>query len=146
MTDLARREIADAISAAREPDRLLDCRIWLVVGERLGRPYRLGGTAPMIPSETMMGRTFGMALEQFPSDVEGVACSWRVPRFTASIDAARTLLANIGYVLWQPLGKRPSVSTQRDGPWSDYSSGFCEAAAMSAAAMRAGGPIVLATE
>jgi len=146
MTDLARREIADAISAAREPDRLLDCRIWLVVGERLGRPYRLGGIEPMLPSETMMGRTFGMALEEFPSDVEGVACSWRVPRFTASIDAARTLLANIGYVLWQPLGKRPSVSTQRDSPWSDYSSGFCEAAAMSAAAMRAGGPIVLATE
>ena len=142
MSDTSRRELADAISAASGPDRMLDCRIWLIAGELLGRPYTLRGTDGILPSETMMGRTFGMALEQFPSDVEGVAHSWRVPRFTASIDAARRLLANIGYVLWHPLGKRPSVSTQTDEGWSEPSSGYREPLALCAAALLAGGPII----
>jgi len=142
VTDPVRLEVAKAVSAASGPDRLLDCRIWLIVGEHLGRPYRVRGTEPVLPSEALMGRTFGMALEEYPFDVEGIAYSWLVPRFTESTDAARMLLANVGYVLWQPLGKKPSVSTQTDTGWSEYSNGTCEARAMCAAALRAGGPII----
>lgn len=142
MSDSSRRELAEAISTASGPDRLLDCRIWLLAGELLGRPYTLRGTDGILPSETMMGRTFGMALEEYPSDIEGVAHSWRVPCFTASTDAARRLLANIGYVLWQPLGKRPSVSTETDKGWSEPSFGNREPLALCAAALLAGGPII----
>lgn len=139
---LDRLALADAIERAKGPSRLLDCHAWLIVGPLLGQPFSVRGDAPILPAEIVQGRWFGSALDKYPEDIEGVARSWRVPRFTACTDAARMLLANIGYVLWRPLGKRPSVCTEDEGGWSDHSSGANEAMALSAAGLRAGGPIV----
>jgi len=137
-----RMALADMIERASEPSRLLDCHVWLIVGPLLGSPFRLRGRAPILPSEIVQGRWLGSALEKYPDDVEGIADNWRVPEFTRSMDAARTIMANIGYVLWRPIGKTPHVSTQTDDGWSDFSSGANEAMALSAAGMRAGGPVL----
>jgi len=136
-----RLELAEAIETTGGPSRLFDCRIWLLYGPVLGRPHEVRGRDPIMPSEIVQGRWFGSALDKYPEDVQGVALNWRVPHFTSSRDAAGTLLANIGYVLWHPVGKSPSVSTQIDGAWSEYSTGANDAIAMCVAALRAGGPV-----
>lgn len=137
-----RSALADAIGRATGPSRLLDCHIWLIVGPILGRPFSLRGDAPILPAEIVQGRWFGSALEKYPEDVDGVARNWRVPHFTASTDAARKILANIGYVLWRPLGKTPSVCTEGNGGWNEHAFGATEAMAMCVAGLRAGGPII----
>ena len=137
-----RLTLADEIEAARNPSRLLDCRIWLLYGQMLGRPYRIRGRDPVQPDQIVQGRWFGSALEKYPEDVHGVASNWRVPAFTESTDAAQRLLANIGYVVHRPIGKGPSVATEVDGEWSEYSKGANVAIAMCAASLRAGGPVI----
>ncbi len=137
-----RSALAEAIEQAAGPSRLLDCHLWLIVGPVMGHVFSLRGEAPILPAEIVQGRWFGSALEKYPEDVDGVARNWRVPWFTSSTDAARMTLANVGYVMWRPLGKRPSVCTQLDGAWSDHSSGANEAMALCAAGLRAGGPIL----
>lgn len=70
-----------------------------------------------------------------------------VPAYTASLDDALTLKPdNCGYVLHQPLGKKPSVALQigfegYSGPttadgWTDYSLGATPALALCAAALK----------
>jgi len=130
-------QVADEVERATAPDRRLDCLTWLIVGEQVGRAFELNGDHPIRPGEIVQGRWFGSAFEKYPEDVEGVARNWRVPRFTASTDAAATILIDVGHVLWSPIGKKPSVATETDAGWSDYSSGFCRAAAMTAAGLRA---------
>lgn len=129
--------LAEQIEGSRAPSRLLDCRTWLLVGAQLGHPFSLKGCEPILPAEIVQGRWFGSALDKYPEDVDGVAHSWRVPLFTASRDAAAMLFIDVGHVLWQPVGKTPSCATETEGGWSDYSSGHCAAAAMTAAALRA---------
>ena len=131
-----RLQIAEAIENSSSPSRLFDCQIWHHVGGLLGQSFSLKGHDPIRPSEIIQGRWFGSVLEKYPEDIDGVAHNWRVPQFTASVDAAQTLLHNVGYVLWAPLGKKPSVSTQIGGGWSEYSTGYNEAMAMCAAALR----------
>lgn len=142
VTRRLRLELADAIEAARAPSRLMDCRIWLLYGQMLGRPYRVRGLEPVQPDQIVQGRWFGSALDKYPEDVQGVASNWRVPTFTASTDAAERLLANIGYVVHRPIGKRPSVATQIEGGWSDYSQGANVAMAICCASLRIGGPVI----
>lgn len=136
-----RMVLAGMIETAGGPSRLLDCHVWLIVGPVLGSPFRPRGHTPILPSEIVQGRWLGSALEKYPDDVEGIAGNWRVPEFTRSLDAAKTIMANVGYVLWRPIGKTPHVSTQTDDGWSEFSRGANEAMALSAAGLRAGGPV-----
>lgn len=61
------------------------------------------------------------------------------PTYTASLDAARTLLPpNSGYGTWRVIGKPPNAAIQSpDGEWSDYQSGQTEAIAFCIAALKA---------
>ena len=131
-------QLAADIETAKGPSRLLDCRIWLLVGAELGSSFSLGERAPIKPAEIVNGRWFGSAIEKYPEDIDGVARSWRVPSFTTSRDVADLIMPNdVGHVTWHVVGKKPAVSTQIEGRWSDYSPGWNDAMAMAAAALRA---------
>lgn len=90
MTDYS--PLIERLEKASGPDRELDCRVWLLVGDALGEPFSLRGHAPIKPSEVVNGRWMGSAVEKYPNDMQGIARSWRVPCFTASLDAAMSLV------------------------------------------------------
>lgn len=130
--------IALEVEGLKKPDRLLDCLAWLIVGPEMGRPYETRGILPVHPSEIVNGRWFGSALEKYPEDIDGTASRWRVPRFTASRDAAAMMIPDdVGHVLWNAIGKRPSTSMQVGGFWSEPSFGCNAACAMTAGGLRA---------
>jgi hypothetical protein len=61
-----------------------------------------------------------------------------VPRFTASIDAAMSLVPdNTGWAHWSPIGKRPSVAIETDAGWGDWHSARTLPLALVSAALRA---------
>lgn len=93
MTDLM--ELASRVEAGEGPDRELDARIWCIVGNDLGYddpPQKHRLMRPLQPRICIMGRWLGSALEKYPEDIDGVAHVWRVPAFTASTDAAMSLV------------------------------------------------------
>ena len=130
--------LARRVEDLRKPDRMTDCLVWLLVGNEIGHPYSARGSTPMRPKEIVKGRWFGSALEKYPEDLEVVASDWRVPTFTVSQDAASMTIPNdVGHVLWNPIGKKPSSSMQISGFWTEYSMGCNTACAVLAAALRA---------
>lgn len=82
-----------------------DVLIWLIVGERLGVPQSDGrgrllhanrNDRHFLPSATWNGRDLRAALdwcyEHNREEIHRIAHDWGVPRFTASLDAARMLV------------------------------------------------------
>lgn len=85
--------LGERVAMACGPDREIDCRVWLVVGDVLGSTeYSPRNPLPMKPSCISNGRWMGSALEKYPDDISGIARSWRVPLFTSSLDAAMALV------------------------------------------------------
>lgn len=106
MTNLI--SLAERVERLAGPCREVDCLIWIEVGNELGfddpqQKWRL--RRPLQPRICVMGRWLGSALEKYPEDVAGVALNWRVPEFTASIDAAMTLVPK-GMILRRYMASR----------------------------------------
>ena len=137
--------LIERIEAAGGPDREIDCLIW---GTLDGRSLEWQGSLLVEKTEGPIGwidpgehqRNFGCNRADQGSN--------GIRAYTASIDAAMTLLPdNCGFVMWYPVGKRPSVALQfgyEDHPapktvdgWGDYSSGATPALALCAAALKA---------
>lgn len=87
--------LAERVERLEGPDREVDARIWCVVGNDLGHddpPHRHRLMRPLQPRICIIGRWLGSALDKYPEDVEGVAHNWRVPAFSASINAVMKLV------------------------------------------------------
>ena len=101
------QEIIEQLRDAEVPSDELDILVWLTVGERLGVPQTDSNQRILIadrdrrhfvPSATWNGRDLQAALdwcrEHNRDEIARVAHDWGVPRFTASLDAARMLLGS----------------------------------------------------
>jgi hypothetical protein len=114
-------QLAERVERAEGPDRELDCRIWLFVGERLGgdSEQAFRRSEPIKPGIVVAGRWMGSALEKYPEDVRGVARNWNVPTFTASLDAAMSLVPEgwTGLELLAPVDDAVLWSAYFHGPF-----------------------------
>jgi hypothetical protein len=134
--------LAERCEAASGPDRYLDARIWCEVGNHLGfddPPQKHRLMRPLQPRICIMGRWLGSALDKYPEDVEGVAYNWRVPAFSASLDAAMTLRPK-GWVLSSVAehgAKRAGACWTIPGKYDCGTMAATPALALTAAALRA---------
>lgn len=88
------RRVAGLCLSARGPDRRIDALAWCQIGWTAGGDAALAWRAmlPLHPSEIANGTDMAEALRRFPTDHDGIARSWNVPRLTASRDAASSIL------------------------------------------------------
>lgn len=104
------RVLADRCEAATGPDRELDARIWCVVG--VGSPYNAENcwlAATVRPPEMeAAGINLSGWLDRYPGEAAAYARSYNVPDYTASLDAAMTLV---------PEGCTLQMDNV-DGPWA----------------------------
>lgn len=135
------------LEAATGPNRELDALIWCAVGpsqtdEEYDAAWRDSNCQlPIAPDRELSGMTLAQAIEKHPNRIAKAAAYWNVPRFTASIDAALTLVPEgMSYELHvdgSPSGPRAVSSV-----WSNLGGEFESEArlpsmALSAAALRA---------
>lgn len=120
--------LADRCEKAGEADRLLDAKIAIAIDLQAYEGYgardaaKHGGAAWLADKGECHQNIWREAL----------------PRYTASLDAALTLVPdNHGHVIWSPIGKPPSAAIETPLGWSDYSKAATPALALCAAALRA---------
>jgi len=86
--------LADRVERAVKGDRLLDTEVWLAVGGAAVETYKreFGRLPTLSPSERVNGITAYECAKRFPNNMEQIAHHWGIPKLTASLDAALTLL------------------------------------------------------
>ena len=104
-------QLIEALSALEAESSELDIRIWLLAGETLGTSQSDGrgrllradrNSIHFKPSATWNGRdlaaAFAWCLAHNRDEIIRIAHDWGVPRFTASVDAARMLISPDHYI------------------------------------------------
>ena len=83
------------LEQATGPDQEIDILIWLCLGKVLAHPNDNEAwqkRLPMAPHVPVNARTLYQAYKLFPTDLRGMRRCWNIPSFTASMDAAMTLM------------------------------------------------------
>lgn len=138
MTPADLEALADRVEALSGPDRELDAAIFKAIGAPV--PFQFMNKVVALSWDARENCYF--------APIGDMRVRYEVPAYSASLDAAMTLVPNnCGFVLHNPVGKKPSVALQFgdegfpspktvDG-WGDYSSGATPALALTAACLRA---------
>ena len=129
-------ELAERVEGLQGPDREVDARIWCAVSPppesyTIDSWYR-GDPRPA--GADVVGLTLADWLEKWPQDAAKMADSYGVPKFTASLDSAMSLVPED--VRWT-LGNMRSPRTVACINAFDQATGATSALALTAAALKA---------
>lgn len=89
-------DLIERLEKATGPSREIDALLWLRWGWRDVRDVNRNSVTDILaPTDQIMGSTLAQALERWPNDIEGSARNWNIPRLTASLDAAVSLVERV---------------------------------------------------